>query len=197
MALVDTKLEPPHLQRDEADFAIVQAIAAGPDDHAVLMLNMNRYRPEAGFPDGELYRACIDGLERFLPAVGATILCRMPVLGQAVGTQAIDELLFCWYPRHRIFADLYLFPGSEENFRLKGLAVEYAGSTAALGMCHRCFRKPSRDRNRRFVWPVMREAAEWARQNGCRGAKGRSGSPTPFAMMSSRITMAPYRRPSS
>lgn len=131
MALVETKLEPPHLQRNEAEFCIIQQIAESPDDGPVLMLNMNRYRPEAGYPDGELYRRYIDGLGPFLLGAGGQVMCRLPVHGQAVGDQKVDELVFAWYPKHRVFRDLYLVPGAEENFRLKGLCVEYA-------VIHRC-----------------------------------------------------------
>lgn len=131
MALVETKLEPPHLQRNEAEFRIIQGIAASAADGPVLMLNMNRYRPEAGFPHGELYQRYITGLGPFLQGAGGQLLCRMPVFGQAVGDQQVDELVFAWYPKHKAFTDLYLAPGAEENFRLKGLCVEYA-------VIHRC-----------------------------------------------------------
>jgi hypothetical protein len=36
----------------EAAKACVRAIAAGEDDGPVLMLNINRYTTEAGYPDG-------------------------------------------------------------------------------------------------------------------------------------------------
>ena len=131
MGLVDTTLEPPHLQRNEAEFRIIQQIAASPADGPVLMLNMNRYRPEAGYPDGKPYQDYITGLSPFLLGAGGQLLFRTPVYGQAVGNQPVDELIFCWYPRHRAFTDLYLAPGAEENFRLKGQCVEYA-------VIHRC-----------------------------------------------------------
>ena len=129
--MVVTKLEPPHLQRNEAEFRIIQRIAEGPDDPSVLMLNMNRYTPEAGFPNGKPYLDYINGLGSFLAGAGGQLMCRMPVYGQAVGEQAVDELVFCWYPNHKAFRDLYLAPGAEENFRLKGLCVAYA-------VIHRC-----------------------------------------------------------
>jgi len=131
MALVTTALEPAHLQRNADDFAIVQQIAESGDDRPVLMLNMNRYTAAAGFPDGALYQAYITGLEKFLPGAGARLLWRFPVLGQAVGDQKIDEIIACWYPVHKIFFKLYEAPGAAENFRLKGLCVEYA-------VIHRC-----------------------------------------------------------
>ena len=54
------------------------------------------------------------------------LLWRFPVLGQAVGDQKIHEIIVCWYPVHKMFLDLYKAPGAAENFRLKGLCVEYA-----------------------------------------------------------------------
>ena len=51
--------------------------------------------------------------------------------GQAVGDQKIHEIIACWYPVHKIFLDLYKAPDAAENFRLKGLCVEYA-------VIHRC-----------------------------------------------------------
>jgi hypothetical protein len=131
MALVHTRLEPPHLQRNSDDFAIVRQIAESSRDGPVLMLNMNRYAPNAGFPDGALYQRYITGLGPFLEGVGARILWRFPVLGQAVGDQKVHEILACWYPVHKVFLNLYEAPGAAENFRLKGLCVEYA-------VIHRC-----------------------------------------------------------
>ena len=131
MELVDTPLEPPHLQRNALDFAEIRRIAESGADHPVLMLNMNRYRREVGFPDRGLYAQYMAGLRPFLEGVGSRILWRFPVFGQAVGDQRVDEILACWYPLHRVFLNLYDAPGAAENFRLKGLCVEYA-------VIHRC-----------------------------------------------------------
>ena len=131
MALVKTSLEPPHLQRNEDDFRIVREIAERADGGPVLMLNLNRYRADSGFPDSGIYQQYITGLEPFLLGAGARILWRMPVLGQAVGDQKIHEMIACWYPAHKIFLNLYEAPNAAENFRLKGLCVEYA-------VIHRC-----------------------------------------------------------
>jgi hypothetical protein len=131
MALVNTKLEPPHLQRNEGDFSIVRQIAESGKDGPVLMLNMNRYRAGSGYPDSGAYQQYMAGLGKFLEGAGAKLLWRFPVYGQAVGEQEIHEIIACWYPVHRIFLDLYQAPGAEENFRLKGLCVEYA-------VIHRC-----------------------------------------------------------
>ncbi len=65
MKLVDTKLEPPHLQRNSEEFQIIKDIASGDDDGPVLMINMNGYYKEAGYPDGVLRlptsSVCSDG----------------------------------------------------------------------------------------------------------------------------------------
>jgi hypothetical protein len=131
MKLVHTTLEPPRLQRNEDDFALVRQIAESGNDYPVLMLNMNRYTPDSGFPDSGIYRQYIDGLGPFLEGAGGRILWRFPVLGQAVGDQKIDEIIACWYPLHRVFLHLYDASGAVENFRRKGLCVEYA-------VIHRC-----------------------------------------------------------
>jgi hypothetical protein len=132
MKLFDTPLEPPHLQRNGDDFAFARKVAESRNDYPVLMLNMNRYRTDCGFPDSGLYKKYINGLGPFLErAGGGLILWRFPVFGQAVGDQKLHEILACWYPTHRVFLDLYDAPGAAENFRLKGLCVEYA-------VIHRC-----------------------------------------------------------
>lgn len=131
MALVKTDMEPSRLQRNENDYSISKDIAESGNDRPVLMLNMNRYSTEAAFPAGDLYTSYIKGLEKFLEGAGAKLLWRFPVLGQAVGNQAIDEIIAVWYPVHRIFVELYDAPGAAENFRLKGLCVDYA-------VIHRC-----------------------------------------------------------
>lgn len=97
----------------------------------MLMLNLNRYTPEADFPNGDLYQSYMSVLEAFLPVVGGKILWRHPIYGQPVGEQKLDEVLAAWYPTHQAFLDLPTAAGAEENFRLRGLAVEYA-------VIHRC-----------------------------------------------------------
>ena len=122
---------PTKLTRNEDELAIIKTIANSDDDGPVLMLNLNRYTSDAGFPDTGLHQEYITGLEAFLPVVGGKILWRHPVLGQAVGIQKIDEMLAAWYPSHQDFLDLATAPGGENNYRLRGLCVEYA-------VIHRC-----------------------------------------------------------
>jgi len=136
MALVKTDLEPTRLQRNEGDFSIAREISEGTNDGPVLMLNLNGYTPNAGFPYGDLYQQYVTGLRSFISGAGAEILWHLPVLGQAVGDQKIDEIIAVWYPVHKIFVNLYDAPGAAENFRLKGLCVDYAVIHRCPG--HRC-----------------------------------------------------------
>lgn len=117
--------------RDEAETAAIQEIADSGTDYPVLMLNLNRYRPEAEFPNGSLYTHYMSVLEQFLPTVGGAILWRMPVLGSPVGDQRVDEILAAWYPTHRAFLELPSAPGADENYRARADCVEYAA-------IHRC-----------------------------------------------------------
>ena len=112
--------------RNDDELLKIQEIANSGDDGPVLMLNLNYYSQEAGYPDGGLYKDYMSVLERFLPVVGAKILWRHPVLGQAVGSQELHEVLAAWYPTHQAFLDLRAAPGAEENFRLRQLAVHDA-----------------------------------------------------------------------
>ena len=112
--------------RNDDEIQLIREIAASVNDRPVLMLNLNRYSDAAAFPDGELYKDYMSVLEEFVPIVGARILWRYNVLGQPVGDQRLDEVLAAWYPTHQAFLDLFTAPGSDENFRLRALAVEYA-----------------------------------------------------------------------
>ena len=76
MALVKTELEPSHLQRNADDFAVVRSIAESGSDGPVLMLNMNRYSLDSGFPDRGVYQQYISGLGNFLEGAGAKLLWR-------------------------------------------------------------------------------------------------------------------------
>lgn len=112
--------------RNDAEMAIMQEIADSGNDYPVLMINLNHYSEQAAFPNGALYQNYMKVLEGFLPVVGAKILWRHPILGQATGDQKLHEILAAWYPSHQSFLDLPNAPGAEENFRLRALAVEHA-----------------------------------------------------------------------
>lgn len=122
---------PEAVRRNDGEMAEIEAIAAGGADRPVLMLNLNRYKPGVGFPDGGLYRDYMAALDRLLPQVGARILWRSAVHGQIVGAQAIDEVLAVWYPSHAAFVAMPRATGAEENYRLRAACVEQA-------VIHRC-----------------------------------------------------------
>lgn len=111
--------------RNDDEFQIIKGIANSGNDGPVLMLNLNRYSAEAAFPHGEIYKSYMSFVEKFVSGVGAKILWRHSVLGHPAGDQKLDEVLAAWYPTHQAFLDLFTAPGAEENFRLRGIAVEY------------------------------------------------------------------------
>ena len=113
------------------EYEIIKKIAEGTDDGPVLMININKYLPEAGFPNGELYIEWMKVLATLLEQVGGKLLWKVPVLGQPVGVQAADEILGAWYPSHKSFLSLRDQPASEESFRLRNLCVSEA-------VVHRC-----------------------------------------------------------
>ena len=118
---------PEPLKRNESEIAAIRAIAESGHDRPVLMLNMNRYTEEAAYPDGELYRRYLAGLEALVESLSGKVLWRLPVFGQPVGRQErIDEILAIWYPNHQAYLDVPAAPGGEENYRLRRLCVESA-----------------------------------------------------------------------
>ncbi|MDD9929488.1 MAG: hypothetical protein OXR03_26980 [Rhodospirillaceae bacterium] len=117
--------------RNPAELEKIKAVAGTDADGPIVMLNLNRYKDAAGFPDGALYRRYRAALDALLPQVGGKILWHAPAWGQAAGTQAIDEVLAVWYPSHQAFLDMPQQPGAEENYRLRQDCV-------AEATIHRC-----------------------------------------------------------
>lgn len=114
----------PNLDIDE--IARVKAIAGSAEDGPVLMLNLNRYVAEAEYPNGELYLAYRKTMADIVAEVGGRILWRTSAHGHVVGDLVIHEALGIWYPSHQAFLDLATAPSSDENMRLRALAVEAA-----------------------------------------------------------------------
>ena len=56
-----------------------KSLANTDEDTSVLMLNLNRYRPEAGYPSGKLYKEYTAVLDQLLLEVGGKILWRTHV----------------------------------------------------------------------------------------------------------------------
>jgi hypothetical protein len=57
-----------------AEIAAIKSIAQKNGDGPVLMFNLNKYRPEAGYPDGKLYTDYMAVLGALLPQVGEKVL---------------------------------------------------------------------------------------------------------------------------
>ena len=113
------------------DFAKIEEIADSDNDRPVLMVNLNKYF-EGEYPNGTIYKDYMKALDVLCQHVGAKILWRTPVYGQPIGVQPLDEILGAWYPSHKAFLALRSQEkASEENFRLRNLAVE-------SGIIHRC-----------------------------------------------------------
>jgi len=113
------------------EYEVIRKIASSSNDGPVLMININKYLPEAGYPDGELYQDYMKAMHVLVDQIGAKILWRIPVLGQPVGSQSADEILAAWYPSHKAFLSLREQPGSDENYRCRNLCVDQA-------VVHRC-----------------------------------------------------------
>lgn len=127
---------PDHLKRNEGEMAIIRQIAESGADRPVLMLNLNRYKPDAGYPDGTPYRDYISRLKTLLHSLGARVLWQLPIHGQPVGEeQGFHEALAIWFPGHAAFAALPKAEGAAENYRLRSLCVEKAA-------IHRCAGEP-------------------------------------------------------
>lgn len=82
--------------------AELQAIAEGPDDGPLVMLNLNRYSDPAAYARyGEVAQR---GLER----IGGRILWHAPIKGTVIGEdeERFDDLIAVWYPSAAAFLDL-------------------------------------------------------------------------------------------
>jgi hypothetical protein len=113
------------------EYEAIKKIANSSNDGPVLMININKYLPNAGYPDGKLYKDYMKALYALLEQLGAKILWHVPVHGQPVGAQPADEILGAWYPSHKSFLALRDQSGSDESFRRRDLCVEQ-------GVVHRC-----------------------------------------------------------
>jgi hypothetical protein len=109
-----------------AEIEVITRTAQGSADGPVFMLNLNKYRPEAQYPDGQLYTDYMSVLDALLLEVGGKILWRTKVRGHDVGSQDIDAAIGIWYPSHQAFLDLMTAPASSKNLRLRALAIAHA-----------------------------------------------------------------------
>tara|TARA_B100000212_G_scaffold138972_1_gene104727 strand:+ start:10887 stop:11279 length:393 start_codon:yes stop_codon:yes gene_type:complete len=116
---------------NEEDVSIIRSIAESDMDRPVLMLNLNRYFESLSFPGGKLYKSYMGVVSKLLESLGGKILWQMPSYGQPLGGEKLHEIIAIWYPSHKAFLSLRTMPLSEENFKLRGMCVEYA-------VLHRC-----------------------------------------------------------
>ena len=103
-----------------------KAIAGTSEDCSIIMLNLNEYSLEAEFPNGKLYKDYMEILNILLAEVGGKILWQTEASATLIGNQKIHEVLGIWYPSHKAFMDLMTAPSSEENMKLRSLAVKKA-----------------------------------------------------------------------
>lgn len=99
--------------------AEIQAIADGPEDGPLVMLNLNRYR------DPPAYARYAEVAERVLERVGGRVLWHAPVTGTVVGEgeERFDDVIAVWYPSAAAFLKLATDPEILEarQHRLDGL----------------------------------------------------------------------------
>ncbi len=119
----------PNMNFDE--LAVFKSLAGSNDDGPVLMLNLNRYRPEPGYPNGTLYREYMKVLDQLVAEVVGRISWRTNIQGTLVGTQDVHEALGIWYPSHQAFLDIITAPAAARNMELRAKAAEQAD-------LHRC-----------------------------------------------------------
>ena len=99
--------------------AEMQAIAGGPEDRPLVMLNLNRYRDRAAYARyGEV-------AQRILERVGGRVLWHASVAGTVIGEgeERFDDVIAVWYPSATAFLQLVADPETLEarDDRLEGL----------------------------------------------------------------------------
>jgi hypothetical protein len=94
------------VEPDQAQLEEIRAIAEGPDDGPIVMLNLNRYR------DRDVYLEYGEVAARVLQKVGGRVLWHAPVQGTTVGTDSdvYDDVLAVWYPSAAAFIALATDP---------------------------------------------------------------------------------------
>ena len=108
------------------DVETMRVIAESDNDRPVLMVNLNKYKQEAGYPDGKLYNEYMSALDMLLKELGGEKKFQYLVSGQPVGRQNIDEIIGIWYPSHKAFLSIKEKKSSARNFELRGMCIETA-----------------------------------------------------------------------
>ena len=78
---------------NEAEFRTIEEIAASDSDCSVVMMNLNTYSEEAGYPDGQPYSDWMKVLDVLIKQAGGKKLWQLPVMGQPIGNQDLDEII--------------------------------------------------------------------------------------------------------
>jgi uncharacterized protein (DUF1330 family) len=120
------------------------ALAASGDDTPVVMLNLNRYRERAQYPDGTP-DADVSGREAYLrygavameaiAATGGRILWSTDAMDVVIGCDhdRYDEVVAVWYPSRAAFLGLAAYPGYVEAMVHRDAALEQASLIATRG----------------------------------------------------------------
>ncbi len=117
-----------HVKASRAAFERVKATAAGQRDEPVLMLNLNQYSEQAGFPEGDPYRTYMRWLDHAVGQTGGSVLWRTAVTDVVIGCDhdSYDEILAVWYPSHAAFVALPQADGADQMFKGRELCVAHA-----------------------------------------------------------------------
>lgn len=120
------------------------ALAAATDDGPVVMLNLNRYRERAQYPDGTA-DADVSGREAYLrygavaveaiAATGGRILWSTDATEVVIGCDhdRYDEVVAVWYPSRAAFLGLASYPGYVEALVHRDAALQQASLIATRG----------------------------------------------------------------
>ena len=127
------------------DERLARTAAIGVEDSSpVVMLNLNRYRDRAAYPDGTA-GADVSGREAYLrygivafaaiQSVGGTILWATDAAETVIGCDHddYDEVVAVWYPSRAAFLGLAAHPGYLEAHVHRDAAIETATLIATRG----------------------------------------------------------------
>lgn len=112
----------------------IAAVAKADDGKPVVMLNLNRYREQAAYPDGrdvsgrEAYLAYAALAVPAIESVGGKVLWFAEAREVAIGCEhdAYDEVVAVWYPSRAAFLNLPSYPGYLEAHEHRDAGVEQA-----------------------------------------------------------------------
>lgn len=127
----------------QPDLATIHTVVDADDPRPVVMLNLNKYRGRAAYPDGWTGAdPDVSGREAYLrygivafqaiTAAGASILWSTDAREVVIGCdhEDYDEVVAVWYPSRAAFLSLETFPGYLEALEHRGAAIERAAIIA-------------------------------------------------------------------